>query len=484
MNQDRTPLFDAIIGYATEGVAPFVIPSHKMGHGINSKWKEYAGEKIFTMDICEVQGLDDLHQASGVIKEAQDLAAELWGAKETFFLVNGTSCGIESSICTVVSEGDEIIIPRNAHKSVVYSLINSGAKPIYIPAEILKEKGLVGGFNPDTLARIYDEHPNAKAVFSVSPSYHGICSDMKRLAEVTHNHGGIFIADEAHGNHVYFHEELPAGALTLGADISCQSIHKMCGSLTQSSMLHLNSDRIDRNKLKFNLQMFQNTSPSYLLEVSLDLARHNMAMHGREIFANILELSNYARNEISGVKGFEVLGRDLIGQASIFDYEPIRLIISGRKLGIEGYELYEILRYDYHIEMEFGDYFYGICTMGVGNTKEDVDRLIAAVKDISARFDGQRKPLEWDEELPPLPPQVMTPRQAYAASTRRIPWNEAKGKISAEMIVPYPPGIPTICPGETITGEVWNFLDEQSKAGRHLHGPENGILDTIAVVDE
>ena len=283
---------------------------------------------------------------------------------------------------------------------------------------------------------------------------------------------------------MYFHEELPAGALTLGADISCQSIHKMCGSLTQSSMLHLNSDKIDRNKLKFNLQMFQNTSPSYLLEVSLDLARHNMAMHGYEILGKILEISNYARTKISGIKGFEVLGKEIIGQAAIFDYEPIRLIISGRQLGIEGYELYEMLRYKYNIEMEFGDYFYGICTMGIGNTKEDVDRLISAVKDISEKYEGQRTPLEWDEELPPLPPQVMTPRQAYAAKTKRISWGELKGKISAEMIVPYPPGIPTICPGEIITKDVWEFLDEQSKAGRHLHGPENGILNTISIVDE
>ncbi|MCF0144282.1 MAG: aminotransferase class I/II-fold pyridoxal phosphate-dependent enzyme [Firmicutes bacterium] len=482
MNQDRTPLFDAIIDYATEGVAHMAIPAHKMGRGINRKWTDYAGREIFTMDLTEVQGVDDLHQPKGVIKEAQELAADLWGAQHSFFLVNGTSSGIQAAICTAVSEGEEIIIPRNAHKSVVYGLIASGAKPIYIPAEIYKEKGLVGGFSPERLEQIYKGNPNAKAVFSVSPSYHGICSDMKSLIDITHAHGGVFIADEAHGNHVYFHENLPAGALELGADMACQSIHKMSGSLTQSSMLHLNSHRVDLAKLKFNLQMFQTTSPSFILAASLDLARHQMAMEGHEMLEKLIEIADYGRREISQIPGFQVLGKELIGKAAIFDYEPCRLIISARELGIEGYELYEIFRKDYHIEIEFGDYFYGLCVLGIGTAREDVERLIAACKDISARFEGQRKPLEWDEELPPLPPQVMTPRQAYQGSTVRIPWAEAKGKISAEMIVPYPPGIPTICPGETITDEVWTFLDEQNRKGRHLHGPAGGVLDSIAVV--
>jgi len=483
MNQNRTPLFDATLEYINEEVTPFHIPSHKMGNGINQKWKDFAGDNIFKMDLCEVQGLDDIHQASGVIKEAQDLAAEAWGARESFFLVNGTSCGIISSICSIVREKEKIIIPRNAHKSVVYAMILSGAQPVYIPADVYKEKGLVGGFDPAKLEKLYEQHPDTKGVFSVSPSYHGICSDIKALADITHRHDGVFIADEAHGNHVYFHEDLPDGALSLGADISCQSIHKMSGSLTQSSMLHLNSDRVDRSKLKFNLQMFQNTSPSYLLEVSLDLARHNMVMNGRQKLGQLIEMSETARKKISRIKGFEILGRELVGTHSIYDYDPVRLIFSARQMGLEGYELYEILRNDYHIEMEFGDYFYGICVMGIGTEQKDVDRLISALQDISARYQGMRQPLTWDEELPPLPPQAMTPREAYFGKTRKIPWTEAKGKVSADMIVPYPPGIPTICPGEIITDEVWEFLDAQSRAGRHLHGPDGGVLKYINIVE-
>jgi len=484
MDQNKTPLFDAVMEYINADITPFHIPSHKMGNGINKRWKDFVGNEIFKMDLCEVQGLDDIHQASGVIKEAQELAAELWGAKESFFLVNGTSSGILASICSVVKEGDKIIIPRNSHKSVVYAMIISGATPIYFSTEIYKEKGLVGGVDPKKLNAIYDANLEAKGVLVASPSYHGICSDMNQIAEITHAHHGIFIADEAHGNHMYFHDQLPTGALELGVDISCQSIHKMSGSLTQSSMLHLNTDKIDRSLLKFNLQMFQNTSPSYLLEVSLDLARHQMANKGHEILDNLLKMSSYARQEISRIDGFEILGEELIGEHCIYDYDSIRLVFTAKDLGLEGYELYRILRDEYHVEMEFGDYFYGLCIMGIGTTWAHVDRLVEALKDISFNYKGQRDPLDWNEELPPLPPQIMTPRKAYFAKTKNIPWSESKGEISAEMIVPYPPGIPTICPGEEITNDVWNFLEEQRKTGRHLHGPAGGTLDCIKVVAE
>ena len=484
MDQNKTPLFDAIINYINEDITPFHIPSHKMGRGINPKWKEYAGENIFKMDICEVQGLDDLHQPEGVIKEAQELAAEAWGAERTFFLVNGTSSGIISSICSIVKESDKIIIPRNSHKSVVFGLIISGATPIYIPAEIYKEKGLIGGFDPMKLEDIYQTNTGIKGVFSVSPSYHGICSDMKSLIEITHKHGGVFIADEAHGNHTYFHESLPVGALKLGADISCMSIHKMCGSLTQSSMLHLNSKNVDIAALTSNLQMMQNTSPSYLLEVSLDLARHYMATKGKENLDNLIKLSDYARKEISAINGFEILGEELIGHYAIAGYDPLRLIFSARKLGLEGYELYELLRRDYGIEMEFGDYFYGLCIMGLGTRPEDIEHLITALKDISARYRWQRKALSWDEEFPSIPQRIMTPRQAYFADKENIPWKDSKGRISSEMIVPYPPGIPIVCPGEKITDEVWDYLNDQNKRGRHLHGARDGKLNCINIVKE
>lgn len=482
-DQNRTPLFDAILAYGREGIAPLHIPAHKMGRGISPIFKAELGEAVFRMDLTEVIGLDDLHQPEGVIREAQELAAEAWGADRSFFLVNGTSAGIVAAIAATAKEGERIIVPRNAHKSVVYGLIVSGAIPVYIQPEISAEHGLVGGFQPAELERIYTEHPDAKGVFSVSPTYHGVGSDTASLVEITHRYGGIFIADEAHGNHVYFHEDLPMGALGHGADLSCQSTHKMSGSLGQSSILHVKGDRVDIGRLRSNLQLMQSTSPSYLLQASLDVARSHMAINGRTIFSDLLPRIMEAKEKLRRIPGLEVLGDELVGNHGIAYYEPTRLVFTAKSLGIEGYELFQRLRKDYGVELEFGDYFYGVAVLGPGTIQEDLDRLTAAVKDIVSKTPG-KAPLIWKEELPAMPPQRMTPRQAYHSKTKSIPWEHAKGRISAELAVPYPPGIPVLCPGEEITSEVFDYLDGMKRSGRHLHGPEESNLSSIRVVTE
>jgi lysine decarboxylase len=481
-NQHKAPLFDAVMDFVAKNPTPLCIPSHKMGRGIDPRWTDFAGHNIFKMDLSEVGGLDDLHSPRGVIAEAQELAADAFGADRSFFLVNGTSCGIIAAICTVASEGEKIIVPRNAHKSVVFGLIISGAVPVYIAAEICREKGLVGGVSKAGLDALYAENADAKGVFAVSPSYHGVCCDMKGLIDVTHGRGGIFIADEAHGNHAYFHEKLMPGALALGADCSCQSLHKMSGSLTQSSLLHVKGDRMDIGRLKANLQMMQSTSPSYILQVSLDLARSRMATQGRDILERLIAMSDGARRELSSLPGIEVLGDGLVGESEIAGYDPIRLVISARALGIDGYTLCRVLRGRYNIEIEFGDYFYGVCVMGPGTEQGDIDRLIFAMREISSEYEYlNNKPLKWNEALPPMPPMILTPRAAHFSERVLVDRRVAKGRISAQMIVPYPPGIPVLCPGELITGDICDFLDELIAKGRHFHGSENSDPDSIAV---
>jgi arginine/lysine/ornithine decarboxylase len=484
MDQKRTPLYDAMADYVAQDRAPLFIPSHKFGRAVHPKWKDYAGDAIFKMDLCELEGLDDLHNAEGVIAEAQALAADAWGADRSFFLINGTSSGIVAAICSAIGPEEKIIVPRNAHKSVVSGLIISGGTPVYAMPDVWREKGLVGGLAPAEVERLLDENPDAKAVFAVSPTYHGICSDIKSLADIAHASGCVFIADEAHGNHIYFHDGLPEGALALGADIACQSTHKMSGSLTQSSMIHVRGGRADIDRLKANLLIMQSTSPSYILMSSLDLARSYIATEGRRILGDLMPMIEDAKRRLREIPGIETLGAELVGEHAVFDYEPTRIVLSARQIGIEGYELYERLRQDYGVEAEFGDYFYVVCVLGLGTSERDLRRLTDAVEKIasSAPRTTAPAPLTWKEALPPLPPMAVTPREAHFAARARIPWSEARGRISAELVAPYPPGIPTVCPGEIITDDIWEYLDILRAAGRHIQGPSDATLSTINIL--
>ncbi|MDR3364882.1 MAG: aminotransferase class I/II-fold pyridoxal phosphate-dependent enzyme, partial [Clostridiales Family XIII bacterium] len=359
LDQNETPLYDAVLKFADWGPVPFFIPSHKMGAGIDPRFKAFAGENIFKMDLSEVRWTDDFHGVSSSIKAAQELAADAFGAAHSFFLVNGTSGGVIAAVCAVCGEGDKIIIPRNAHKSAVYGLVISGAEPVYVMPELDREKGLVSGLAPETLAQAIERHPDAKAVFTVSPTYHGVMSDTKALAALAHRYGAVLIADEAHGNHVYFSGRLPKGALELGADIVCQSTHKMSGSLTQASMLHLGRgahSRVDFEKVRANLSMIQTTSPSYLLLASLDMARSYIATQGEAVLGGVLDALGKAREDIGALRGIELLGEGggelrgtvLLGRAATqkdrppefvpaFCLEPTRLAVSARALGIDGY---------------------------------------------------------------------------------------------------------------------------------------------------
>ena len=280
MNQNRTPLLDAIVEYTKERPAYFKIPGHRYEKGISPRWKQWTGDGIFRFDLTEAEGLDDLHCPEGVIKEAQELAAEVFQAQKTYFLVNGTTCGNEAMVLTCAGEGEKIMVPRNAHKSVLMGLILSGVEPIYLMPRMDEKTGLCGCIAPEDVEEGFRKHPDCKGVFLVSPTYYGVCSDIRKISEICHRHHGILMVDEAHGGHLYFGKEgsaagmLPRGAILQGADMCAQSMHKVTGSLGQSSLLHVGSDRVDIGKLEGNLHLVQSTSPSYLLMTSLDAARY------------------------------------------------------------------------------------------------------------------------------------------------------------------------------------------------------------------
>jgi len=482
MDQTRMPLVAALKDYAARSSISMHIPGHKDGHDAEPSFKAFIGDNAFKIDATEAHGLDDLHQASGAISEAQQLSAEAWGADETFFLINGTTSGIIAALTAAASEGEQVIIPRNAHKSVYMALIISGAEPIYIQPEIDEVRGILGGLSLSAVEETFRNNPGAKAIYVINPTYYGICSDLEGIIAIAHRYGALVIADEAHGSHLYFHERLPRGAMACGADAAVQSTHKMAGSFTQSSMLHIKAGSFDPLKLKTNLGMMQSTSPSYLLMASLDAARCQMATKGHDLFAKLIDAALKTQLKLAEIEGIDCLSPTMAGSHGIADFDPLRFVISASRLGISGYDLHERLYASYGIEGEFADQRYCICILGPGSSEQDSQKLLAAMLDIANKNQTSCIFTNDPFKVPAIPQALLKPRTAYFSKRETIPWPEATGRISAEMIIPYPPGIPTICPGEVITPEIWDFLEQQRVAGRHLHGPVGGKLDFIDVI--
>lgn len=490
MDQNKTPLLDAIGEFIHTKPAYFRIPGHRLQKGISSRWTDKVGEEIFAYDVTETPYTDDLHQAEGAIREAQQLLGELYHTDCSFFLVNGSTCGNEAMILAVALEGQEIMIARNAHKSAMMGLIMSGARPVYVSPKVLGEWGIQGGITPEDVECCFKEHPGCRALFMVSPSYYGITSDLKAIAQVCHEHGAMLLVDEAHGGHVYFHEALPQGAIEQGADMCVQSMHKVTGALTQSSVLHVHSSLVDMDRVTSALHIVQSTSPNYLLMTSLDCARYELAMHGREMMQQALALASYAREQINGIAGFACMGNEVAGQAGIAGLDTTRLVITAKKLGLTGFDLEECLFQKYTVNMELADYENVLAIVTYANTREEIDRLISACRSISQKLLSDTCVINrnWKEthnqEIPCQPQQVMTPRQAYFAQTQRIPWEQAVGRIAGEMVAPYPPGIPILYAGERITQEVWEYLERFRQDSRHMHGIEDGQITVMKAVSD
>lgn len=496
MDQDRTPLLDAVTDFINTEPAYFRIPGHRMERGISPRWTEQVekNKNIFAYDVTETPCTDDLHSPEGAIRDAQGLLCELYGADRSFFLVNGSTCGNEAMIIGAALADEKIMVARNAHKSAMLGLIISGARPVYVMPEIVEGWGIQGAVTPEAVKKCFAENPDCKALFLVSPTYYGICSDLKSIAEICHEHGALLLVDEAHGGHVYFHGGLPEGALQAGADLCVQSMHKVTGALTQSSVLHIKGHGIREDafeRVQESLQMVQSTSPSYLLMISLDCARYELAQHGREMMEKALALAQQARERINSIHGFCCMGkRDLLlkkteadsnGADIVPDLDETRLVISAREIGLTGFELDRILYEKYAVNMELSDYGNVLAIMTYANEQADIDRLAAACEDISrempaGKFKNDRNAITSKEcvipPFPELPEQIMTPRQANFSRRKPVRWQDAAGRISGQVIAPYPPGIPVVYPGERISREMWEYVECLRKDGRNIHGME------------
>ena len=475
LDQSTTPLVDALQRCANRQNAAFYTPGHKRGQGITRRHKQLFGELAFRADLPELPELDNLFAPAGVILHAQQLAAAAFGAEQTWFLANGSTCGVEAAILATCGPGDKLILPRNVHSSAIAGLILSGAVPIYIQPSYNAEWDIALDVFPNTLAAALAQHPDAKAVLIVSPTYQGICSDVGAIARLAHDQGIPLIVDEAHGPHFAFHPDLPPSALSAGADIVIQSTHKVLSAFTQAAMLHLQGDRINRTRLSQSLQLTQSTSPSYLLLGSLDAARYQMATKGKDLMSKTLELANHAHQAIKQLSSLKVLDSD----------DRTRLSLNISSLGITGFDADEVLHTKHNITCELPTLHTLTFIISLGNTPADIHQLIKGLSKLSRQYPhDQSAPSKIKLALPRahLPTAPLTPRQAFFAPQQPLPLHTAIGKTCAETITTYPPGIPLLLPGETIIESAIDYLRATLKAGGIVTGNSDPTLQTLLTV--
>lgn len=484
LNQNETPLFDALKEYVDRDTLPFHVPGHKKGVGIDKEFKNFIGENPFKIDVTVFKLVDSLHHPTGPIKKAQELVADAYESHASFFSIHGTSGAIQAMILAVVNDGDKIIVPRNVHKSVTSGIILSGAVPVFMEPEIDKKLGIAHGVTPETVEKTLKENPDAKAVLIINPTYYGVATDIKKIADIVHSYDIPLIVDEAHGPHLAFSEKLPMSALKAGADICAQSTHKIIGSLTQGSLLHVKSKYVDPKRVQQILNLMQTTSPSYIIMASLDCARRQIALEGKDLLQKTIELCKYTRDEINKIPGFYCFGEEVLGKPGSYSFDTTKLTISSRELGITGFELDMILADKYHIQMELSDFYNVLAVGSFGDTKEGMDRLLSALKEISNDYYGKKDPVQDFLDIPAIPTKILNPREAFYSDKISIPLNESIGKISGEFLLAYPPGIPVLCPGEEITQEVVDYVHDLKRANLYVQGTEDLTVENIKIVNK
>ena len=479
LSQTNAPIYEALRKFRRMRVVPFDVPGHKRGRG-NMELTEFLGEDCMNVDVNSMKPLDNLCHPVSVIKDAEELAAEAFGAANAFFMVGGTTSAVQSMIMYACKEGDKIIMPRNVHRSAINALILTGAVPVYVNPDVNHKLGIALGMSVSQVEQAIRDNPDAKAIMVNNPTYYGICSDLKRITELAHEHGMLVLVDEAHGTHFYFGENFPVTAMAAGADCASVSMHKSGGSLTQSSFLLLGKN-INADYMRQVINLTQTTSASYLLLSSLDISRKRLALGGREIFAQTVEMAEYARSEINEIGGYYAYSRELINGDSIFDFDVSKLSIYTLPIGLAGIEVYDLLRDEYDIQIEFGDIGNVLAYISVGDRKRDIERLISALAEIKRRFGKSGADMLTQEYISPVVAE--TPRKAFYAKKRSLPLEETAGLVCSEFVMCYPPGIPILAPGELITDEIIEYIKNAKEKGCQMTGTEDINIERLNVLD-
>lgn len=479
LSQDRAPIYKALSEYREKRIVPFDVPGHKQGQG-NPELTEFLGKKCLSVDVNSMKPLDNLCHPVSVIKEAEQIAAEAFGASHAFFIIGGTTASVQNMIMSVCKKGDKIIMPRNVHRSAINALIVCGAVPVYVNPGVNKDLGIPLGMSVSDVEKAIKENPDAKAVLTNNPTYYGICSNLKAITDLAHKHGMYSLVDEAHGTHFYFGEDLPISAMAAGADMAAVSMHKTGGSLTQSSFL-LIGENMNAGYVRQIINLTQTTSGSYLLMSSLDISRRNLALHGNEIFRKVNNMAEYARNEINKIGGYYAFSKEIIDGDTVFDFDTTKLSIHTRDIGLAGIEVYDILRDEYGIQIEFGDIGNILAIISIGDKDLAIERLIGALSEIKRLYSKDKTGMLDHEYIDP--DVVMTPQKAFYKDKKSIPISESKGKVCGEFVMCYPPGIPILAPGERITDDIIDYINYAKEKGLFLTGTEDMNVEKINIVE-
>lgn len=478
VRQNHAPIVEALQSIEARRIVPFDVPGHKRGRG-NRALVELLGEQCLRLDVNSMKPLDNLCHPVSVIREAEELAAEAFGAAHAFLMVNGTTSAVQAMILSVSKKGEKIILPRNVHRSVINALVLNGAVPVYVNPQTNKRLGIALGMAMDDVRLAMDQHPEARAVLVNNPTYYGVCSNLKAITDLAHSRGMMVLVDEAHGTHLSFGKNLPVSAMAAGADMAAVSMHKSGGSLTQSSFL-LCGQNINERHVRQIINLTQTTSGSYLLMSSLDLSRKNLALNGEQTFARVVEMAEYARGEINRVGDYYAYSRELINGDTIFDFDPTKLAINTLDMGLAGIEVYSLLRDEYDIQIEFGDIGNILAYLSIGDRVQDLERLVGALSEIRRRYRRDRANMLDYEYISPR--VIVSPQEAFYGEKRSLPLEQAGGLISNEFVMSYPPGIPILAPGEEVTDEIIAYINYSREKGCFLTGTEDPEVREINVV--
>ncbi|MFE4869914.1 aminotransferase class I/II-fold pyridoxal phosphate-dependent enzyme [Streptomyces sp. NPDC056682] len=487
MDHSKAPVLEALSAYHESGQTPFTPPGHKQARGADPRVRAVLGDAVFHSDVLATSGLDDRRSSHGVLDEAQALMADAVGAQHTFFSTCGSSLSVKAAMLSVAGPHEKLLVGRDAHKSVISGLILSGIKPVWVEPQWDAERHLAHPPSAGAFAAAFEEHPDARGALVTSPTPYGTCGDLSAIAEVCHARNKPVIVDEAWGAHLPFHDGLPTWAMDAGADVCVTSVHKMGSGLEQGSVFHLQGDLVKPEVLKGREDLLGTTSPSVLLYAALDGWRRQMVEHGKTLYDDALALAADVRARIATIDGMHVHGRDdFCGPGRAADMDPLQIIIDITALETTGYRAADWIREHHQVNLHLSDHRRISAQLTHADDETTATVLLAALRDVATHA-GDLRPAPQVDVPPPARlrlEQAMLPRDAFFGRTEQIPAEQAAGRISAEMLTPYPPGIPAVLPGERLTADIVKYLRTGVEAGMVVPDAVDTDVKTVRVIAE